>query len=122
MDDFYFVVTEDELPRVKRDIRAIEVFLAGLGLRLNKKKTKVTEAHKGVKLLGVIVKGFRLFPCRRLVKNYRKAVYLVAVGKKDPEVVVSYLGMFSYLDAGKINQKVFASVGWDYVYDRKRHM
>lgn len=119
VDDFFIVVTEEELPQAIKDIKAIETFLSGLGLRLNRKKTKVTEVHKGVKFLGVIVRGFRLFPCRRLVRNFRKATYLVAVGKKDPEVIVSYLGMFSHLDAGKIIRKVFLSVGWDYVYGKK---
>lgn len=120
VDDLFFVVTEEELPQVKRDIKAIETFLAPYGLKLNKKKTKITEVHKGVKFLGVIVRGFRIFPGKRIVRNFKKAVYLVAVGLKDPEVITSYLGMFSHFDAGKIIKQTFASVGWDYVYDKKR--
>ena len=113
VDDFYFVVTEAELPQVKRDIKAIQDFAAGYGLSLNKKKTKITEVHKGVKFLGIVVRGFRLYPCQRLKKNFKKAVYGVAVGLKSPDVIVSYLGMFSHLDAGKIIKKTFESVGWD---------
>ena len=120
VDDFYIVVTKEELPQAKQNIKAIETFLASYGLSLNKKKTKITEVHQGVKFLGIVVKGFRLFPGKRLVRNFRKSAYLVSVGVKNPEVVTSYLGMFSHLDAGKINRQVFASVGWDYVYNSKK--
>lgn len=120
VDDFFIVVTEEELPQVKRDIAAIQKFLHGYGLSLNKKKTKITEVRKGVKFLGATVRGFRIFPGRRIVRNFYRAAYLVEAGEKDPEVIVSYLGMFSHFDAGKIIKKVFASVGWDYEYDQKR--
>jgi len=120
VDDLYMVVNEEELQRVNNDIKAIETFLASYGLKLNKKKTKITEVHKGVKFLGVIVRGFRLFPCKRLIDNYRKAAYLVEVGLKPPETITSYIGMFSHLDAGNINKQIFDTLGWDYNYDKKR--
>ena len=120
VDDFYIVVTKEELPQAKRDIGAIQKFLAGYGLTLNTKKTKVTEVHKGVKFLGVVVKGFRLFPGKRMVRNFHKAVYDVATGERDFDVIISYLGMFSHLDAGKIIKKAFDSVGWEYTYEKKR--
>ncbi|MBR3055884.1 RNA-directed DNA polymerase [Candidatus Saccharibacteria bacterium] len=119
VDDFFIVVTEEELPSVRRDIQAIQDFLAGYGLSLNKKKTKVTEAHKGVKFLGAVVRGFYIYPGKRIVQNFHEAVYKVAVGEEDPDVIVSYLGMFSHYDAGKIIRRAFAKVGWDYVYDKK---
>lgn len=120
VDDFYFVVTEDELPKVRQDICAIQTFLLGMGLNLNKKKTKITEVHKGIKFLGVVIRGHRIFPGKRIVQNFFRAAYLVEVGVKDPDVIVSYLGMFSHYDAGKITRRVFESVGWDYKYDKKR--
>lgn len=120
VDDFYIVVTEEELPKAKRDIEAIQKFLQGYGLSLNKKKTKVTEVHQGVKFLGAVVRGIRVFPGRRIVRNFYKAAYEVEVGLRDPDVITSYLGMLSHYDAGKIIKKVFDSVGWDYQYDKKR--
>ena len=122
VDDFYFVVTEEELAQAKRDIKAIQSFAAGYGLSLNRKKIKITEVHQGVKFLGVIVKGFRLFPCSRLKRNFRQAVHLVAIGRKSPDVIISYLGMFSHLDAGKIIKKTFTEVGWDYEFEYKRRV
>ena len=122
VDDFFIVVTKEELPRALEDIKAIELFLAGYGLRLNKKKTRVTEVHKGIKFLGTVVRGFRIFPGERIVKNFRKAVYEVAVGERDPDVIISYLGMFSHMDAGKIIRNAFVSVGWEYIYDKKREL
>ena len=120
VDDAYVIVTKEELPKAKKDILAIQDFLAGYGLSINKKKSKVTEVHKGVKFLGAVVKGFRIFPGKRIVKNFYRAAYEVEVGIRDPDVIVSYLGMFSHFDAGKITKRVFASVGWDYVYDKKK--
>lgn len=120
VDDFYYVVTDEELPQAKQDIRAIADFLIGYGLKLNFKKTRITEVHKGVKFLGAVVRGRQIFPGERVVKNFREAVRLVETGEKDPSVVVSYLGMFSHYDAGKIIAKAFGSVGWNYVYDKKR--
>jgi len=118
VDDFYFVGTEEELPQAKRDIQAIFNFLAGYGLKLNLKKTRITEVHKGVKFLGAVVRGRQIFPGKRVVRNFREAVYQVATGQREPDVIVTYLGMFSHYDAGKIIAKVFDSVGWDYVYDK----
>ena len=120
VDDLYFVVSAEDLPQAKRDIKTIQKFLAGYGLSLNRKKTKITEVHKGIKFLGTVVKGHKIFPGRRIVRNFYRAAYSVAIGEKDPEVITSYLGMMSHFDAGKIIKKVFASVGWDYVYDQKR--
>ena len=120
VDDFYIVALKEELPRVKRDIRAIEKFLAGYGIMINHKKTKITEVHKGVKFLGVIVKGFRLFPGPRIIKNFRRTAYLVAVGEEDPDKIISYLGMFSHYDAGRIIKDVFDGLGWRYRFDKKR--
>ena len=122
VDDFYYVVTEDELPQAKRDIRAIGDFLAGYGLKLNLKKTRITEVHKGVKFLGAVVKGRKMFSGERVVRNFRETVRLVAAGEKDPDVIIAYLGMMSHYDAGKVIAKVFESVGWDYVYDKKRNI
>lgn len=38
VDDFYVVVTKEELPQAKRDIGAIQAFAAGYGLSINRKK------------------------------------------------------------------------------------
>lgn len=119
VDDFYIIVTEDELPKLKQDIEAIQVFLAGYNLSINRKKTKVTEVHKGIKFLGAVVRGHKIFPGRRVVRNFFKAAYLVAAGEKDPDVIVSYLGLLSHFNAGRIIRRVFDSVGWDYHYDKK---
>lgn len=120
VDDFYLVVTKDELSQAMRDIKAIKYFLAGYGLKINEKKTRVAEVHKGIKFLGAVVKGHKIFPGKRVVRNFYEAAYLVVAGKKDPSVITSYLGMFSHYDAGKIIKKVFDNVGWDYVYERKK--
>lgn len=120
VDDFYYVVTEEQLLQAKRDIRAIADFLAGYGLKLNLKKTKITEVHKGVKFLGAVIRGRQIFPGKRVVNNFYDAVKQVSAGEKEPDVIASYLGLFSHYDAGRIVANIFESVGWDYQYNKKR--
>ncbi|MDO4508146.1 MAG: RNA-directed DNA polymerase, partial [Candidatus Saccharibacteria bacterium] len=55
VDDFYIVVTEEELEKAKEDVKAIEEFLARLGLTLHPKKRSIQPAKNGVAFLGAVV-------------------------------------------------------------------
>lgn len=120
VDDFFIVVSAKDLKRARRDIGAIANFLAGYGLRLNEKKTNIIEVHKGIKFLGAVVKGHKIFPGKRIVRNFYNVAYLVVAGEREPDLIVSYLGMLSHFDAGKVIKKVFDSVGWDYEFEKRR--
>lgn len=114
VDDFYIVVTKDELPQVKKDIREIETFLEGLGLKLNLKKTKILPISQGVPFLGVVVKNSAIIPDKRCVKNFRCAMREVVSGQRSVESVASYLGLLCHYNSKKICGKVFDEVGLDY--------
>ncbi len=114
VDDFYIVVIEEELPQALKDVRLIETFLEGLGLKLNKKKTKVLAAWQGVPFLGMVVKNNVIMPDKRCVKNFRKAMRDVVSGRKSVDSAASYLGLLSHYDSKKICQKIFNEVGLDF--------
>ncbi len=115
VDDFYIIVTEDELPQAKRDVRAIATFLNGIGMSLNMKKTRVIPTWQGVPFLGMVVKHGFIVPDKRISQNFlHSARKLVAGVDGTPESILSYLGMLKNYDAGKLNQKIFRKVGWDY--------
>lgn len=107
VDDFYIVVTEEQLTQVNRDIGAINNFLKTLGLYLNVKKTKVIPSWQGVPFLGIVNKNGVIMPDKRLYRNYSNAVRAYIAGIKNEESVTSYLGMMKNYDAWKVIQKPF---------------
>ena len=115
VDDFYIVCTEEELPQLKRDIKAIEAFLNGIGLSLNHKKTRVIPAWQGVPFLGMVVKGHAILPGRRIMANFGNTAYKLVGGIGTPESIVSYLGLLSHCNSQRAVEKLFAKVGWEYV-------
>ena len=107
VDDFYLVVTSSELAQAKRDIRVIDNFLHGLGLWLNKKKTRVIPFWQGVPFLGMVNKGGIIMPDKRIVKNYKKAVYDYIAGVENEDSVMSYIGMMKNYSSWKVISHAF---------------
>ncbi|MDO4611622.1 MAG: RNA-directed DNA polymerase [Candidatus Saccharibacteria bacterium] len=114
VDDFYFLVEKENLEKAKNDIKAIERYLTRLGLTLHPKKRYIQPVSRGVPFVGAVVYPGRIYPSKRLVKNFRTAVHEVATGRRDPESIASYLGHLKYLKSDKLITKVFAEVGWKY--------
>ena len=114
VDDFHIVVTEDELPQAKRDIKAIGTFLNGMNLSLNKKKTRIIPWWQGVPFLGMVVRGHAILPGKRVMANFGGAAYKLVGGLGEPESIVSYLGILCHANGGRATEKVFAKVGWEY--------
>ena len=114
VDDFYVMVTEEELTRAKRDIERIAMFLTTLELRMHPKKTKVQEIHRGMAFLGSVVYPGRTVPGPRVTKNYMKAAIEVESGIRGIDSLVSYMGLFKHLNARKTQKGIFKKVGWEY--------
>lgn len=114
VDDFYIIVTEEELPRVLEDIKRIEAFLARLDLTLHPHKRSIQPAENGVAFIGGVVYPGRKYPSKRLIRNAEIAFNETVAGVRDIESVVSYLGHMKYLSAKKILAELFDRVGWDY--------
>ena len=107
VDDFYIVVTEEQLVQVKRDIRLINGFLHGLGLSLNQKKTRIIPSWQGVPFLGVRVGHDKIVPDRRLTRNFANSVRTYIAGVNSAESVISYLGLMKNYDARKLTYRMF---------------
>lgn len=114
VDDFFIVVTEEELPRALKDIEAIRKYLERLGLTLHPKKCKVQPAERGVDFLGGVVYPGRVYPGRRIIRNAGKAFSETVAGVRDVESVVSYLGHMKHFKSRKVTAELFGRVGWDY--------
>lgn len=114
VDDFYIVVTEDELAQAKRDIEVIGKFLNGINLSLNRKKTQIIPWWHGVPFLGMVVKGHQILPGRRVMANFGNTAYKLVGGFGTPESIVSYLGLLCHANSGRATERIFAKVGWEY--------
>lgn len=114
VDDFYIVVSEEELPQLLRDIGAIEDFLKLKQLRLHPKKRTVRDAAQGVSFLGAVVYNGHIVPGKRLTRNTRVACEEVIMGRKKEETIISYLGHAKHLNSTAMLQKSFRKVGWEY--------
>ena len=116
VDDFYIVVPESQLAQLKIDIGRIEKFLLEkLGLTLHPKKRHLQCVDKGIVFLGFNVHPRFIVPGKRLKKNFKRAVWNYATGRRaDREVIQSYLGLMEHCNAYNFIKKVFAGVGWEY--------
>ena len=114
VDDFYIVVSEDELPQLKRDVGAIEAFLRLKQLTLHPKKRMLREVSQGVPFLGAVVYKNHIVPGQRLSKNTRIACREVMMGIRNEDTVVSYLGHVKYMNSTNMLKKAFYEVGWEY--------
>ncbi len=114
VDDFFIVVPEEDLPQLKRDIKVIGAFLNGINLSLNHKKTRFIPWQQGVPFLGMVVKGHAILPGKRVTNNFSDAAYKLVGGNGKIESIVSYLGLLCHYNSGKVTEKIFEKVGWDY--------
>ena len=116
VDDFFIVVTEDQLAQAKKDIEKIREFLKGIGLTLHPKKVYIQEVSKGVEFLGVVIYPYHTVMGRRFKKNFYRAAMEVGMGIRDVESVISYLGHGKHFNSKKLSARVFARMGWVYQY------
>ena len=114
VDDFYIVVTEDQLPQAKKDIRRITLFLTSLDLTLHPKKTRIQEIHRGVDFLGAVVFPERTVPRQRTLGKYMKALLKLQAGEGSLDSVISYMGILSHMDSTTAQIKLFGKAGLDY--------
>lgn len=115
VDDFYIVVTEEELPQVLRDTEAIELFLASKRLTLHPNKRMITTPEMGVPFLGAIVHQGYVLPGKRLQRNFRRACIEVQAGAKDIQVFASYLGHVEHYNKIKfLTDTLEKTIGMDY--------
>lgn len=110
VDDFFFIVKEEEFEQAKIDIGAIDQFLKELGLVLHPKKRYVQEVGKGVEYLGAMVFPKIITPGRRIKHNFYVAMEEFLLGVKDLDTIVSYFGQMRHMNSGKVERKILSMV------------
>lgn len=120
VDDFYILVPAEDKKKMDLDIKRIESFLSGLGLKLHPKKRYIQPIEHGVSFIGAKVFPRRVLPSRRVVKNFRRTLDQVVAGRRDIESVISYLGIMEHRDSNKILKDIFDNAGLDYNKPRNK--
>lgn len=114
VDDFFIVVTKEDVPRLKRSVKFIRLKLESMGLTLHPNKFYFQEASKGVPFLGYVVyKDITVVDCRVRKKLYY-ALMEVTAGLRDPSSITSYLGLLKHSNSKNITAKIFAMAGQEY--------
>lgn len=122
VDDFFYMVPPEQYSQAKRDVAKIEQFLDDLGLTLHAKKRYYATVDKGMQFLGARIYPHCLYPSDRIQAHFYRAAEQVATGQRDPDLILSYLGIMKHLNADKFLEQAFDKYGWDYRPDEKpRH-
>ena len=117
VDDFYIIVTEEDLPKLKRQIKMIELALARQGLTLHPKKRSIQDAEKGVEFLGVKVYPRRIIPGKRIRRNFYAYLQKFQSGEvEDIEPIVSYMGLMKHYNSKTGIAKIFSAFGMEYQF------
>ena len=117
VDDFFIVVTKDDLPRAREAMRnEVPKFLSEMGLTLHPKKQYLQRVEKGCPFLGKMVQLGALLPGKRYRANMKSAINGFVGGNGDMETVISYIGMAKHMAAKKLLADTFERVGWKYKY------
>lgn len=115
VDDFFIVVTEDQLPQLKRDMKAIEAFLERKQLVLHPTKRSLQPSDHGIPFLGAVVYNGFIVPGRRVRNNMYKACQEVMMSKRPLDSITSYDGHMAQINSYKTVKEIFERVGWDYL-------
>ena len=115
VDDFYFVIRNDEIPRFSEDRERIALFLQSMGLKLHPKKCYVQPVEHGMDFLGARVFLQHQQPGRRVTRTFHRVANDIFYGnREDVEVLGSYDGIMSHMHAIKMITQTYERYGWDY--------
>lgn len=112
VDDFFLVLSADEMRNLSRDVEAIREFLRRMGLTLHPKKFYVQKIENGTSFIGGVVYPWHIDPSRRIKGNFRNTLRLFGEGKKDVSSVVAYMGHMVHLSHVQFEDKLFEEIGW----------
>ena len=119
VDDFYIVVTKQDLPQLLTNMHNINIFIEKLGLVLHPKKQFNIPIQNGVDFLGAKVFVDHILPGERICKKFANTIYkLATTGDGKLDSIGSYDGHLAHYDSHKLNQKLYNNVGWNYPYPK----
>lgn len=113
VDDFYYMVPEEEYEDAKKDIAKIERFaLARLGATLHPRKRVFVEVGKGVEFLGARIYKDCILPGNRYMANFSRAVGDWQNQKLAQVNLEARMGIVSHFDSYKILKRKLAQAGF----------
>ena len=113
VDDFYYMVPEEDYERAKRDVVKIEQFaLVRLGAVVHPRKRIFVEVGKGVEFLGARIYKDCILPSDRYVANLARAVEEWQNQRLAPANLEARIGIASHFNSYKIIRRELARVGY----------
>ena len=116
VDDFYIVVTREELDRAMKDVEVMEDVLLEMGLTLHPNKRYIQNVRHGVAFLGATIYPHHIVPGRRVIRNFKNAIREGQGEGNYVESVTSYMGHMAHFDSKRAIGKCFEEVGWEYKF------
>lgn len=111
VDDFYIIVTKEQLVQARKDVEAIRRFLRSIGLNLHPHKHSVQPAKRGVLFLGAVVYPYAVHPGKRLRENIKQAFKEYKKGAHNEINLVSYIGHVKHMKHHKFLSDICTEVG-----------
>ena len=116
VDDFYYIVRKEDLPKALEDVLRIKDFLINIKLTLHPKKQYIQNVQRGVPFLGCIVYPNAIHPGKRMKGHFYDAMMRYAMGDNELESITSYLGYLKHVRGKKLAGKIFELAGSEYNY------
>jgi RNA-directed DNA polymerase len=121
VDDFILLSGDKE--QLKKWCREIEGFLNFyLKLKINKKKTKIQPAERGIDFLGYFVKPNYVLSRRRIVSNFKEKSYKLKnenicwnkEAEKTAIMINSYFGHLRHANTYSLRKKLLMDLNWKF--------
>lgn len=110
VDDMVFMHQDKEF--LKNIIPQVRQYLkVNLDLEIHPKKIYLQKYEHGLPFLGVIIKPHRIYPGKRLIKNFYRRLQAVTENNRDKSIAAinSYLGNMQKYQSFKRRQKIMTS-------------
>lgn len=115
VDDFLIIVPTSDFPRIKKDVRKIEIFLRDeLSLTLHPKKRFYGNLYNGFSFLGCRIYPHCFYPSNRLQQKLKTNLYNVKYKHINHIQLASYFGHISHMDANNHIKNLFAKYDVNY--------
>jgi hypothetical protein len=123
VDDLVLLANDKE--ELKGQKNEINNFLSiKLGLKLNKKKTKIQSVDKGINFLGYFIKKDHTLVRRRVVNNLKYKLKKMKkdgnLDKKNISVINSYFGHFKHADSYNLRKNICENLGLKKIILKKK--
>lgn len=116
VDDFYYIVPEEDLPQAMADLEKIKDFLISINLTLHPNKQYIQNVRRGVSFLGCVIYPNAIYPSERLKRNLRRGIEKFLTNQTDEQTIASYLGFFKHTKNKKVLNRIFEDYGGRFMY------